>query len=202
VAGTPRTTSCASSAQCTTTLAASDLQLAGNLPIQLQNPDGTLSNVLTFVALSSGSGAATIALTPSAPISAGNDIVVVELSSNGGSDGGGSASLNVAAIGAYSVSTSSCVLAGSPVIVQRPSTGTGTADLCVFSGSGLDPSFAYTISGPPTPDITVSAITALSLGIMHVTLQVPASAAPGPRTLFVENPEGDKAAGTGAIEVR
>jgi hypothetical protein len=202
VAGTPRTTSCASSAQCTTTLAASDLQLAGNLPIQLQNPDGTLSNVLTFVALSSGSGAATIALTPSAPISAGNDIVVVELSSNGGSDGGGSASLNVAAIGAYSVSTSSCVLAGSPVIVQRPSTGTGTADLCVFSGSGLDPSFAYTISGPPTPDITVSATSALSLGIVHVTLQIPASAAPGPRSLFVENLEGDKAAGTGAIEVR
>jgi hypothetical protein len=201
-AGTPLTTSCASSAQCTTTLAASDLQLAGNLAIQLRNPDGTLSNVLTFVALSPGSGATTIALTPSAPISAGNDIVVVELSTNGGSSGGGSASLNIAAIGAYSVATSSCVLAGSPVLVQRPTTGTGTSDLCVFSGSGLDPSFAYTISGPPTPDITVSATSALSLGIVHVTLQVPASAAPGPRTLFVENPEGDKAAGTGAIEVR
>jgi hypothetical protein len=33
-------------------------------------------------------------------------------------------------------------------------------------------------------------------------LQVPAAAAMGARTLFVENPAKDKAAGTGAIEVR
>jgi hypothetical protein len=202
VGGTGRTTSCASSAQCTTTLAVADLQSAGNLTVQLQNPDGTLSNILTFVALAPGLGVATISLTPSAPISAGNDIVVVELSTNGGLATGGSTSLNIAAIGAYSVATSSCVLDGSPVIVQRPSTGTGTADLCVFSESGLDPSFTYTISGPPTPDITFSNLAALSLGIVHVTLRVPAAAAAGPRTLFVENPEGDKAAGTGAIEVR
>ena len=202
VAGSARTTSCASNAQCTTTLAAADLQSAGNLTVQLQNPDGTLSNTLTFVTVAPGSGVATISLTPSAPISAGNDIVVVELSSNGGLASGENASLNIAAIGPYSVATSSCVLDGSPVIVQRPSTGTGTADLCVFSGSGLDPSFTYTISGPPTPDITVSNLAALSLGIVHVTLQVPAAAAAGPRTLFVENPDGDKTAGTGAIEVR
>ena len=42
----------------------------------------------------------------------------------------------------------------------------------------------------------------LGLGIIHLTLQVPATAAVGPRTLFVENPSKDKAAGTGAIEVR
>jgi hypothetical protein len=201
VAGTARTTSCASSVQCTTTLAAADLQSAGNLMVQLQNPDGTLSNTLTFVALAPGSGAATIALTPGSPISAGNDIVVVELSSNGSSAVGGSPGLNIAAIGTYSVATSSCVLDGSPVVITRPVTGTGTADLSVFSGSGLDPSFDYTISGPPAPDITISNLAALSLGIVHVTLQVPATAAPGPRTLFVENPQGDKAAGTGAIEV-
>ena len=100
------------------------------------------------------------------------------------------------------MATSSCVLGGSPVIIQRPATGTGTADLCVFSVSALDPSFTYTISGPPTPDITVINREPLGLGILHLTLQVPATAAPGPRTLFVENPESDKAAGTGAIEVR
>jgi hypothetical protein len=202
VAGTARTTSCASSVQCTTTLAAADLQSAGSLTVQLQNPNGSISNALTFVALAPGSGAATIALTPGSPISAGNDIVVVELTSNGGLASGESASLNIAAIGAYSVGASSCVLDGSPVVITRPASGTGTADLCVFSGSGLDPSFTYTISGPPSPDITIGSLAALSLGIVHVTLQVPATAAPGPRTLFVENPQEDEAAGTGAIEVR
>ena len=202
LAGAPRATFCASSTQCSTSLAAADLQSAANLTVQLQDPAGTLSNTLTFVVLAPGSGTGTISLTPSAPTSAGNDIVVVELSSNGGSAGAGNVSLNIAAIGGYSVAALSCVLGGSPVIVQRPATGTGTADLCVFSGSGLDPSFTYTISGPPTPDITVLNREALGLGILHLTLQVPATAVPGPRTLFVQNPESDLAAGTGAIEVR
>ena len=133
---------------------------------------------------------------------AGKDIVVVELSTNGGSGAAGNVSLNVAAIGAYIVATSSCTLGGSPVVILRPATGTATADLCVFSVSGLDPSFTYTVSGPAVPDITISNREPLGLGIVHLTLQVPATAATGPRTLFVENPSKDKAAGTGAIEVR
>ena len=88
------------------------------------------------------------------------------------------------------------------MILERPATGTGTGDLCVFSVSALDPSYTFTISGPPTPDIFVINREPLGLGMLHLTLQVPATAAPGPRTLFVENPEKDKAAGTGAIEVR
>jgi hypothetical protein len=202
VAGSARSTSCASNTQCITSLAAADLQSAGNLPVQLQNPDGTLSNTQTFVVLAPGTGVGAIPLTPSSPTSVSNEIVVVELSTNGGSGAAGNVSLNIAAIGAYSVVTSSCVLGGSPVLIQRPAAGTGTADLCVFSVSALDPSFTFTISGPPTPDITVSNREPLGLGILHLTLQVPATAAPGPRTLFVENPESDKAAGTGAIEVQ
>jgi hypothetical protein len=170
--------------------------------VQLQNPDGTLSNSLTFVVLAPSSGTGTISLTPSAPTSAGNDIVVVELSTNGGSGAASNVSLNVAAIGAFTPASSSCVLGGSPVIVQRPAAGTGTADMCVFSVSSLDPSFTYTISGPPTPDMTVINREPLGLGIIHLTLAVPSTAAPGPRTLFIENPESEMAAGTGAIEVR
>ena len=143
VAGAARSTSCASSTQCITSLDAADLQSAGNLPVQLENPDGSLSNTQTFVVLAPGSEAGGIPLTPSAPTSTGNDIVVVELSTNGGSGAAGNVTLNIAAIGAYSVATSSCVLGGSPVIIQRPATGTGTADLCVFSVSALDPSFTY-----------------------------------------------------------
>lgn len=202
VGGAPHATSCASSAQCITSLEAADLQLAGNLTVQLQNPNGLLSNTQTFVVLAPGPGPGAILLTPSAPASSGDDIVVVDLSTNGGSSPSGNVSLNVGAIGAFSVATSSCILGGSPVIIQRPASGAGTADLCVDSVSALDPSFTYTISGPATPDITVSNREPLGLGILHLTLQVPATAAPGPRTLFIQNPELDLAAGSGAIEVR
>src|SRR4029077_8184472 len=95
VAGGPRPTSCTSSVQCITSPTTADLQSAGNLLVQLQNPDGTLSNAETFVVLAQGSGAGTIPLTPSAPASPGNDIVVVELSTNGGSGVAGNVTLNI-----------------------------------------------------------------------------------------------------------
>ena len=202
VGGAPRTTSCASNTQCITSLTASDLQSSGNLSVQLQNPDASLSNTKTFVVLAPGAATNGIPLTPSAPESTGNDIVVVELSTNGGSGAAGNVSLNIGAIGPYNAATSSCALGGSPVIIQRPAAGIGTGDLCVFSVSALDPTFTFSISGPLTPDLTIIHREPLGLGILHLTLQVPATAVPGPRTLFVENPAGDKAAGTGAIEVR
>jgi hypothetical protein len=178
------------------------LQLEGNLPVQLQNPDGTLSNTEQLVVLSPGMGNDTIPLTPSNPVSDGNDIVVVELSTNGGSGAAGNVSLNIDAVGAYSAATSGCTLGGNTVVIQRPASGTGTADVCVFSVSALDPFFTFTISGPPTPDLAVINREPMGLGILHLTLQVPASAAPGPRTLFVENPEDDNATGTGVFEVQ
>jgi hypothetical protein len=110
--------------------------------------------------------------------------------------------LNVAAIGTYVVATSSCTLGDSPATIFRPASGTSTADLCVFSLSGLDPSFTYTLSGPSQADILITTREPLGLGIIHLGLQVPAMAVAGTRTLFVENPSKDKAAGTGAIEVR
>jgi hypothetical protein len=202
VAGSARATSCLSAQQCITALTAADLQVAGNLALQLQNPDGTLSNLQTFVVLAPGSLAGIITLTPGNPASTGDDIVVVDLSTNGGTGPSGNVSLNVAAVGMYSVATGTCGIGGSPVDIQRPATGTGTADLCVFSVSALDPSFTYSLSEPPTPDILVTDREPLGLGLIHLTLEVPATAAPGPRTLFVQNPEGDLAAGTGAIEVQ
>jgi hypothetical protein len=202
VAGVARSTFCTSVTQCTTSLSAADLSFAGNLTVGLQNPDGTLSNTVTFVVLAAGSGSDVIPLTPGAPSATGKDIVVVELSTNGGSGAAGNVSLNVAAIGTYVVATSSCMLGGSPVTIFRPASGTETVDLCVFSVSGLDPSFTYTQTGPAVTDIVITNREPLGLGILHVTLQVPATAAVGMRTLFVENPSKDKAAGTGAIEVR
>jgi hypothetical protein len=202
VAGTPRATACDSSTQCITALSFADLANPGNLTVQIQNPDATLSNLENFVVLAPGSGVATIPLTPSAPESDGNDIVVVDLSTNGGTGVPGNVSLNVAAMGAYVPATSSCTVGGNPVIVHRPAQGVSTADVCVFSISALDPSFGYSVSGPSTPDITVINREPLGLGMMHLTLQVQAAATPGIRTLFIRNPKGDAAVGTGAIEVQ
>jgi len=202
VAGTPRIASCASGTQCTTSLNAADLQTSGNLSVRIQNPGGTISNSASFVVLSPGFGAGNIPLTPGAPLASGKDIVVVELSTNGGPGASAGVSLNIAAIGAYSIFSNSCVLGDSPVILSRPATGVSTADLCVFSNSGLDSSFTYTVSGPALPDVVVLNRAPLGFGILHLTLQVPASAATGPRTLFVQNPSKDMAAGTGTIEVR
>jgi hypothetical protein len=202
VAGTARTTSCASSTQCLTSLAPADLAIAGNLSVRLQNPDGTLSNTATFVVLASGAGPGVIPLTPGSPSATGKDIVVVDLSTNGGSGAAGNVSLNVAAMGIYVVALSSCTLGDSTVPIFRPASGTATADLCIFSVSGLDPSFTYTLSGPSPADITITNREPLGLGIIHLTLQVPATATVGPRTLFIQNPSLDEAAATAALEVR
>lgn len=202
VAGTARTTSCPSPTQCLTSLTAADLALAGNLTVQLQNPDGTFSNAAIFVVLTPGAGPGVIPLTPGSPSATGKDIVVVDLSTNGGSGAAGNVSLSVAAMGIYVVAMSSCTLGDSTVPILRPASGTTTADLCIFSVSGLDPSFTYTISGPTPADIAITNREPLGLGIIHLTLQVPATAAAGPRTLFIQNLNLDEAAATGAIEVR
>jgi hypothetical protein len=202
VGGSARPTSCASITQCTASLNASDLLFAGNVSVELQNPGGTLSNAQQFVVLGPGTGASVIPLTPGSPSSVGNDIVVVELSTNGGSGAPGNVDLTVGAMGAFSAAASTCVLQGSPVVISRPAAGVATADLCVFSVSGLSPSFNYALSGPSTPDIAIINRAPLGLGIVHLTLQVPATSAPGPRTIFVQNPDLDLAAGTGTVEVR
>jgi hypothetical protein len=202
VAGNAQPTSCASINQCTTTLGASELQSAGNVSVQLRNPDGTISNQETLVVLAPGTAASVIPVTPSAPTSSGNDIVVVELSTNGGFGAAGNVSLNVGATGIFSPQTASCVLQGSPVLLQRPALGVATPGLCLFSVSGLSPSFTYSLSGPAAPDVAIIGRQPLGLGILDLTLQLPATAAPGARTVFVENPALDVAAGTGVIEVR
>ena len=202
VGGTARTTSCAFASACTTSLAATDLTSPGNLSVQVENPDGSLSNTVSFVVLDPGTGIGSIPLTSGAPNATGVDIVVVDLSTNGGAGASGNVSLAVAALGSFNVATSTCVLAGSPTVVTRPATGTASADLCVFSLSGLDPSYTYTVSGPASPDIIFTNREPLGLGIVHLTLQVPATAAAGSRTLFIETANKDKAAATGALEVK
>jgi hypothetical protein len=57
----------------------------------------------------------------------------------------------------------------------------------------------YTVSGPG--DVAVIAKLPAGLGIIHLTLQVPATAAACARTLFIQNTNLDKTAASGVLEV-
>jgi len=84
--------------------------------------------------------------------------------------------------------------------LPRPASGTVTADICVFSQSGFDTSMTYAVSGPG--DVAVISKQPAGLGIIHLTLQVPVSATPGARTLFIQNTNLDKTAASGVLEVQ
>jgi hypothetical protein len=81
----------------------------------------------------------------------------------------------------------------------RPASGTAAVDICVFSQSGLDTSMTYTVSGPG--NVSVITKQPAGLGIIHLTLQVTATAQTGERTLFIQNTNLDKTAASGVLEV-
>jgi hypothetical protein len=105
-------------------------------------------------------------------------------------------------MGIFATSTATCTLGASPIVLQRPASGTATIDICVFSVSGLDSSYDFSITGPPTADIAIVAKQPLGLGMVDLTFSVPASALPGVRSLFVENANKDKAVASAALEVK
>src|SRR6266849_2340081 len=195
--GAARTTTCATSSDCTTTLSAADVAMAGNLSIQVKNPDGTASNPAALVVAPQTSSEDAIALSSAAPSATGKDIVAVEPSTAGTSAEGPNVDLNVAALGVFSVVNNSCALGGAPVALARPASGTAMADICVFSNSGLDAGMTYSVSG--AGDVSVAGQQPAGLGIIHLTLQISSTAAPGPRTLFIVNSNLDKTAATAAL---
>jgi len=143
---------------------------------------------------------AVVALSSAAPAAAGQNIVVVDPTTAGISTADDDVDLNIAAMGAFSTATNSCSLGGNPVTLLRPASGSSTADLCLFSESGLDASMTVTISG--SGDISVLAEQPAGLGILHVTLLLPATAVAGPRTLFIQSTNLDKTAATGAVNIQ
>jgi len=202
IGGAPRATSCTSATNCTTSLAAADLATAGQLTIQVQNPDLTLSNAVAFVIVTPGITPTRIPLTPSAPAATSENIVVVDLSTAGLSTPAADVSLALVAIGAYDTTTETCALGGNSVPLLPSASGTATQNICAFSVSGLDPSYIYTLTGPLPADITISATAPLGLGIVQITLLVPSAPVTGARTLFVQNPALDVTAATGALDVQ
>jgi hypothetical protein len=199
IGGVARTTSCSLATECTAPVSAVDVAVAGSVTVQMRNPDGTASNALALVVAAPNISDEIISLTAGANASVGHDIVVVEPTTAGVSVAGDDVDLNVAALGSFSASNNSCTLAGNPVALLRPASGTATADICLFSESGLDASMTYTISGPG--DVAVISKQPAGLGIIHLTLQIPATALPGARTLFIQNTNLDKTAASGALEV-
>jgi len=200
VAGTARTTTCVSAQECSAPVTATDVALTGSVSVQIQNPDGATSNAVSLVVVPPNPSDEVITLTSSSPAATGKDIVVVDPTTAGVSSSGNDLDLNVAALGTFSTANNSCALGGNPIPLQRPATGTATADICLFAQSGFDTSMTYNVSGPG--DITVISKQPAGLGIIHLTLQIPATATPGARALFIQNTNLDKTAASGALEVR
>src|SRR5712672_1718814 len=200
IAGTARTTTCNSVTECTAPVTPADVANAGNLSVQIRNPDNSTSNNVSLIVAAPNVSDELISLTNSAPSASAKDIIVVDPTTAGVSLPNADVDLNVAALGAFSTVTNSCNLAGNPVPLLRPSGGVAAADICLFSASGLDTSMAYTVTG--SGDVAVIAKQPAGLGIIHLTLQISATAIPGARTLFIQNTNLDKTAATGALEVQ
>jgi hypothetical protein len=199
IGGTARVSACISAVECTAPVTAVDVAAAGSVSIQMQNPSGTRSNVVMLIVAAPNPSDEMIALSSGAPAATGKDIVVVDPTTAGISVPGIDLDLNIAALGLFVTSTNSCTLGGNAIPLQRPATGTATADICIFAQSGLDTSMTYTVSGPG--DIAVITKQPAGLGIIHLTLQIPATATPGARTLFIQNTNLDKTAASGVLEV-
>jgi hypothetical protein len=200
IGGTARTTTCTSVTECLAPVTPADVAAVSSVAVQIRNPDATTSNSVSLVVAAQNTADEVISLTSTAPSASAKDIIVVEPTTAGVSVPGNDLDLNVGALGVFSVANNSCFLAGNPVILQRPASGVATADLCAFSTGGLDSSMAYTVTGPG--DVTVIAKQPVGLGIIHLTLQISATAQPGARTLFIQNTNFDKTAASGALEVQ
>jgi hypothetical protein len=200
IGGNARVTTCATANSCSVPVAPADVLQAGPIAVQIQNPDGTTSNAVSFVVLAPSATEGVLPLSSGAPTNAGNNIVVVEPTSAGLDTPASNLDLDVAAIGSYITATNTCNLAGSAIPIVRPSSGIAAADICLFSQSGFDTSMSYSVSG--SGDVSVVAKQPAGLGIIHLTLQIPATAVPGGRTLFIQNDNLDRTAATGVLEIQ
>ncbi len=200
VGGTARTTTCLAATECTAPITASDVSIAGNVSLQIENPGGTKSNAVFLVVATPNASDEVIALSSASPAATGKDIVVVDPTTAGVSAQGNDVDINIAALGMFSAASNSCSLSGNPLPLPRPASGSTTFNVCVFSESGLDTSMTFSVTGPS--DVTVIAKQPAGLGIIELTLQVPATALPGARTLFIQNTNLDETAASGALVIQ
>ncbi len=202
VNGIARGTTCSSATACATALNPTDVQSAGSLAIQVQNPGSParLSNPVAFVIVPFDVSVDTISLDAGQPVAAGKDIVVVEPTT-----AAASSPINVDFIGLLT-GGNTCGIQGSPLTVVRPASGSATVGICVH-GNGLDAAFTYAFTGPSGAPggadigVTASAITGLFPGMIELDLQIASTTLPGVRTLFITTLNNDRAVATGILEV-
>ena len=197
--GTARGTSCPAATSCSTALNPSDVQTAGTITVQVQNPGApeSLSNPVPFVIAPFVATEDVISLSVGQPAATGKDIVVVEPTT-----AAASAAINVDFIGLMT-GGNNCGVQGSPLSVTRPSSGTATVRICVH-GNGLDPTFTYAFTGPGGGDIGIAAspVTGVFPNTIELDLQIASTTLPGVRTLFITTLNHDRAAATGMLEVK
>ncbi len=112
ISGTARTTTCSGAEECIAPVTAADVALAGNVSVQVGNPDGTRSNAVSLVAAVPNVSDDVISLSAGAPEVSGKGIVVVEPTTAGVSVPGNDVDLDVAALGSFSAVNNSCTLGG------------------------------------------------------------------------------------------
>jgi hypothetical protein len=226
------TTSCPSTTQCTATIAASsvtspatqctsDGKCTSGYGVQIVNPPSApfpgSSNLVAFMVLDPATQVKDFDNAPTVTLTAGNpnvgcgtpplptdsgcqNITVVEPTTAGTL----SQHYNADFLGL--VANNACSLNNTAITITRPSSGTQDFDICVenLSGPSLSVTDTFTISGPATPDITI--VNKQAFGgnsfIIQLTLRVGSASQAGPRTLFMENKNREKAALVGAIEVK
>jgi hypothetical protein len=200
--GVARGTNCSSATSCATVLNPTDVQSAGTLTVQVQNPGtpAALSNPVPFVIVPFDVSEETISLSSGTPEADGENIVVVDPTT-----AAGSSPINVDFIGFLTSGT--CGIQGSPLAVARPTSGTTAVSICVH-GNSLDPTFTYAFTGPSGAPggadigVTASAVTGLFPGTIELDLQIASSTVPGVRALVITTLNNDRAVATGMLEVK
>jgi hypothetical protein len=209
---TTLSTNCSSTTQCTATIPATSVNSPGDYGVQVVNPTGSplplQSNQVALKVLDAATeqknldNAPVVTLTAGNPDATGHDILVVEPTTAGSLN----EHYNMDFIGI--VSGGSCSLRGTGITLTRPA-GVQNFDICVrnnsFIGPSLLPTDTFTISGPsPTNDITIVQVQAFGGGggVIQITLQIESTTMAGPRTLFAESKNREKAALVGGIEVK
>jgi hypothetical protein len=197
VNGSARATTCGSSLACAATIDPGDVAAAGNVALQMQNPDGTLSNPVSLVVLAPTSSPDVINLSASLPIAGGLDIPVVEPTTAGS----GVPPLDVAFIGLVDSTGTSCQVQTGTIALQRPSSGTATFTLCLW-GNQMTPADSLTFSGPNPSDLALGTPQSFSGSLVALPITISASTLAGDRTLFVTDQDENEATASAAIEVQ
>jgi hypothetical protein len=198
--GAARATTCPATNSCATPLNPSDVAAAETLTVQIQNPNGALSNPVPFVVAQLTTSPSTLKLSAAQTATDSIQLTVAEPTT-----AASGLPINVNFIGM--LTDNSCTIGAAPVTVTRPASGTSTVSICV-QGDGLDPAFTYSFGGPASAatrtdiPVTASAVPGLLPNMIELNLELSSGASPGLRTLFISTLNGDRASATGMLEVQ